>query len=481
MKRIVLGVLLLCAGGLAAIASGQSAGQLSDDGSAGRERPDDKDKKSDDMKQMGMKHMHKWMKERGMKDDAMSMMDMQSDALGMMHMKFQQMHGKIPVFGAEVIVHMRPDGSMFGMTDNCAPGGMQIEKKTEISKKEALELAIRHYGCGDCFTKKPKLDKWVIRHGEEDRLVYRVQFFREDGTHETAMPVIFIDAHDGSDVMAYDNLQTVTGTGVSLYSGTVSVETLLSRRDLLHGGRGPEAGHLQLQQHDRQRSASQRREQRLGHERRSGPRSMRISAPPRPSTTSRARTAGTASTAAGGPALADVGQRRDRLVSSRVHYSNSYNNAFWNGQYMTYGDGDGVELLAAGDASTSSATRCTHGVTERTARLVVLRRVRRAQRVHVRRVRRAGRALHARARAPTPGRSARRSTRPARSATPCATWTTPTARPTAASPRTTTRTITASATPAAADNGGVHINSGIAQQGLLSRWRRAARTTWAAR
>lgn len=29
------------------------------------------------------------------------------------------------------------------------------------------------------------------------------------------------------------------------------------------------------------------------------------------------------------------------MLRSYIHYSNSYNNAFWDGQRMTYGDGDG--------------------------------------------------------------------------------------------------------------------------------------------
>src|SRR5262249_1370417 len=56
------------------------------------------------------------------------------------------------------------------------------------------------------------------------------------------------------------------------------------------------------------------------------------------------------------------------LITSVVHYGTRYNNAFWNGSSMTYGDGDGtafsplVTLDIAGH-------EMTHGVTERTANL----------------------------------------------------------------------------------------------------------------
>ncbi len=54
-------------------------------------------------------------------------------------------------------------------------------------------------------------------------------------------------------------------------------------------------------------------------------------------------------------------------VRSRVHYGQNYNNAFWDGTQMTYGDGSGnakplVELDVAGH-------EMTHGVTENTANL----------------------------------------------------------------------------------------------------------------
>jgi thermolysin len=57
------------------------------------------------------------------------------------------------------------------------------------------------------------------------------------------------------------------------------------------------------------------------------------------------------------------------LVSSKVHYGVNYNNAFWNGSYMTYGDGDGVRFspLVTLDIC---GHEMQHGVTERTANLV---------------------------------------------------------------------------------------------------------------
>ena len=47
------------------------------------------------------------------------------------------------------------------------------------------------------------------------------------------MPVLFIDAHSGDVVFRYDNLQTASGSGDSLYSGTVSdFDTYYASRNL---------------------------------------------------------------------------------------------------------------------------------------------------------------------------------------------------------------------------------------------------------
>ena len=56
-------------------------------------------------------------------------------------------------------------------------------------------------------------------------------------------------------------------------------------------------------------------------------------------------------------------------LKSVVHYGNKYNNAFWNGSSMTYGDGDGVRFTPFGNASDVVGHEMMHGVTERTAGL----------------------------------------------------------------------------------------------------------------
>lgn len=56
------------------------------------------------------------------------------------------------------------------------------------------------------------------------------------------------------------------------------------------------------------------------------------------------------------------------LLSS-IHYSVSYNNAFWNGSQMTYGDGDGSIFIDFTTSNDVIGHELTHGVTQFTAGL----------------------------------------------------------------------------------------------------------------
>lgn len=57
------------------------------------------------------------------------------------------------------------------------------------------------------------------------------------------------------------------------------------------------------------------------------------------------------------------------LISS-VHFGRSYNNAFWNGEQMVYGDGDGTIFVRFSRALDVVGHELTHGVVQHTSNLV---------------------------------------------------------------------------------------------------------------
>ena len=58
-----------------------------------------------------------------------------------------------------------------------------------------------------------------------------------------------------------------------------------------------------------------------------------------------------------------------RTLVSSVHFSQGYDNAFWNGQQMVYGDGDGRIFQSFTNALDVIAHELTHGITQFTAQL----------------------------------------------------------------------------------------------------------------
>ncbi len=58
-----------------------------------------------------------------------------------------------------------------------------------------------------------------------------------------------------------------------------------------------------------------------------------------------------------------------KTLASSVHFSIKYNNAFWNGNQMTYGDGDGNIFIDFTGSNDVIAHELTHGVTQFSAQL----------------------------------------------------------------------------------------------------------------
>jgi Zn-dependent metalloprotease len=293
------------------------------------------------------------------------------DRLSMAHTRVQQRFGGIPVLGGEAIAHLNADGSEFAETDNLI-ANINVSTTPLVTQAAAIDAAVGDYGCRTCLTATPTADLWIVRDDAGvDHLTYRVQLTRLDGTSDTALPVRFIDAQGGQVVLAFDNLQTGTGTGV--YNGTVSIGTSfnagagqyfmenLTRRvgtfdimnvtsgsifriadadDVWNGPRHPAAvdAHYGAEKYlDYLQSVHGRN----------------------------------GIDGVGGPFFAGAHDGSGGLISMIVHFGSNYNNAFWDGtnKVMVYGDGDGSQFgpLVTLDIA---GHEMTHGVTQFTAGLI---------------------------------------------------------------------------------------------------------------
>lgn len=295
------------------------------------------------------------------------------DDLGMAHTRVRQTVGGIPVWEGEAIVHLKNSGELSTLTDDLKEN-LLVSTEPNISADDAVNSVLGAYEGKAKLTEKPTADLFVYRGADRDRLVYRVITPRVDGSDGTSVLVTFIDAQTGEKVMQYDNLQT--GSGSSLYSGTVSISTTGSGSTFYMEDTTRRMGTFNMNSTGNENTGT------------GGTQSRYTDADDVWNTTIQragvdahygaAKTfdyyqsahnrngidgnygPGTTTSAIGG-----IG-----LVVSRVHFGSSgrYNNAFWYNNQMSYGDGDGTNFTPLTTIDICGH-EMTHGVTERTANL----------------------------------------------------------------------------------------------------------------
>jgi bacillolysin len=294
------------------------------------------------------------------------------DELGFEHTRFQQTFKGVPVSGGEAIVHYDPTGALQTITDDFRQG-IQVDVTPSLNDSQAIAKAVSLHGGFDKLTAQPQSKLMVLRQDGKDYLVYRVQLRQEDGSAATSMPVYFIDAKTGEKVFSYDNLQTAgaTGTLKTLYYGSPTGTTYLSGSTYYLEDVTRKVGTFDMRNGTSSVYRFSDADNIWGTNTTSSSQSAAADAHFGAQKTydyylnvlGRRGIDGN-----GGPAYYTSIDGVTGLISSVVHYSTGYNNAFWNGSYMTYGDGDGSQFTPLVTIDICGH-EMTHGVTERTAGL----------------------------------------------------------------------------------------------------------------
>ncbi|MFJ9822351.1 M4 family metallopeptidase [Streptomyces sp. NPDC101151] len=288
--------------------------------------------------------------------------DVVKDTDGTVHTRYERTFAGLPVLGGDLIVHTAKSGKTEGVTRATGATLKLASLKPQVSaakaEKQALGLA---KAAGSAKTRADQAPRKVIWAGSgKPVLAYEtvVGGLQDDGTPNQLHVVT--DAATGKKLYQYQGIET--GVGNTKYSGKVDLTTTQSgssytltdgsrgghkTNDLNHGTSG--AGTLFSQSNDTWGDG----------------------------TDSNAATA--AADAAYGAqetwdfyksAFGRSGIKNDGVGAySRVHYGNSYVNAFWDDSCfcMTYGDGSGnKDPLTALDVA---GHEMSHGVTANTAGL----------------------------------------------------------------------------------------------------------------
>jgi Zn-dependent metalloprotease len=295
---------------------------------------------------------------RGVAGEQYLVKDTIVDASGATHVRYERTYQGLEVRGGDFVVHNAPTGSFAGASlAQQKPIAVSSIKPT-LTPAKAVTLATKSF-VGK-ISKKGAATLIVDATSGNARLAYKVnlQGFKADQTPSNLD--VIIDANTGAYIDKHDQVEQVAGTGKSIYSGTVTVDTTQS------------GSTYQLK--DPVRGNGYTCDLNGGTSTCSTPMTDADNVWGNGTTSDRASAAidahyGAAETydyyknVLGRAGVFGTGVG----VPSRVHYGNSYVNAFWDGTAMNYGDGSGnKDPLVAIDVA---GHEMSHGVTERTANL----------------------------------------------------------------------------------------------------------------
>ncbi len=296
-------------------------------------------------------------------NDDLVLVNTRTDKLGYTHDIYQQFYNGIKVEGARYSVHSK-NGVIEMMSGNFRDIFKHIEKGPGISPITAFNAATNNVNAQsyvwDQSGEMPEGEIVIIadHNGmKEPRLAYKCDIY---ALNPLSRADVYIDAHSGEIIGKNQTLHEndVVGTGTSLYNGTVNFtanhEGAIYRLRQQVDGNGIETY------------------------------SMNNGTNYNNATDVTSNSSNFTTDPAGVQAHWGAEQTHQyflqnhsrnsfddngAVIKSYVHYSSGYVNAFWDGQRMTYGDGDGVNYgpLVSLDIV---GHEITHGVTTFSANLV---------------------------------------------------------------------------------------------------------------
>ncbi|MCB9795257.1 MAG: M4 family metallopeptidase [Alphaproteobacteria bacterium] len=220
----------------------------------------------------------------------------QIDDRGIGHVRYQQLHGGVPVFGGEVIAHVNRDGSARAFSDSLIHDIQVDVGGIEYSQVDAEEIALALDTRGLQPTEAPQTELVVLVHEGRSYLTWKVRTPFLDV--EPGIPVRFIDAKSGELVFEYDDLKTASLSDSDHATYDMNNSTRTNRATV-----GDSSDSELLTTHTSVGQAISFVGSNWGY--------------------SASQITGTSK------------------VNSYGHYSNNYVNAYWDGVRLVFGDGDG--------------------------------------------------------------------------------------------------------------------------------------------
>ncbi len=246
------------------------------------------------------------------------------DSLGMTHVAYAETQKGLPVVGAETILHIATDGSIVS-ANSTSQGTLELPTTAKLSAADARTFAVAEVG-HDAVAGDAELVYVKSSRDGNIYLSWRVDVRAQDG--DTPIhDLVFVDAAERLVRDLHPQIHSVKNRNVYDAGGGDSLPGSLS---IAEGGQ--QVGDAVIAAaYDNTGTTWDCFSQIFGRDSFNG---------------------------SGGE------------LRSTVHYGRNYNNAFWNGQQMVYGDGDGQVLGPLATSLDVTAHELGHGVTQFTANLV---------------------------------------------------------------------------------------------------------------
>ena len=299
--------------------------------------------------------------------------------LGCMTVRVDQYYQGVRVLGGQAVLHLKGEHNL--AFQDSLQRKLNLDPKPSITPSEALAVATADLCPKGPFVLPPSTELVVARMKlgpgvptQRDALTYHIHLELENGSEETSHTDYLIEAHTGAIAKKWNTLHTqaAVGTGHSQYSGIVSLDTTSTRsgfelRDSTRGDSGNTVLDLNHGTGDSGGTLFSNSSNTWGD--------------------GQNYLGGATSSANGETAAVDAAygsqwtwdyykkvhgrngiDGNGTATSMRVHYSTSYDNAFWSDSCfcMTFGDGSRFKSLEAIDVM---GHEMSHGVCANTAGL----------------------------------------------------------------------------------------------------------------
>ncbi len=83
-------------------------------------------------------------------EEELRLSSVQTDELGMTHVRLRQQYAGIPVWGAEMIVHLNPANQVYLMEGQYIPSPKSVETEAALTPLDAMNRAAQHLGKSTC-------------------------------------------------------------------------------------------------------------------------------------------------------------------------------------------------------------------------------------------------------------------------------------------------------------------------------------------